>query len=123
MGRVAWRHWWSRLTSPAWRIVSVVEAADEVPDRLPFGGVVLVRSADRSKWLAFDCPCGGGHRILLNLDPERWPHWRFRQSEALTVWPSVDFESPGRRCHYILRRGRVIWVRERSSRYGRRGRR
>lgn len=120
MARLAWRTWWQRLTGPIWRIVMTVEAADEVPERLAVGSVVLVQSGEIAKWLIFDCPCGG-HRILLNLDRSRWPYWRFQQSHALSVWPSVDFEGPSRRCHYILRRGHVFWVKDRS-RYGRRGR-
>lgn len=123
MGGLGWREWWHRLTGPTWRIVTVVEAADEVPERLPLGGVVLVQSGGTPKWLAFDCACGTGHRILLNLDPGRWPYWHFRHPELLSVSPSVDFDAPGKRCHYIVRRGRVVWVPDRSRRHGDRKRR
>lgn len=122
MGGLGWRDWWRRLTGPTWRIVSVVEAADEVPERLKDGAVILVQSGETPKWLVFDCACGSGHRIFLNLDRGRWPHWRFRQSDVLTVWPSVDFDAPEKRCHYILRRGRVIWVPDRSHKHGKRKR-
>jgi hypothetical protein len=122
MGSMSWRSWWARVAGPTWRIVTQVDAADEVPDELPSGGVVLVQSTDLAKWLVFDCPCGRGHRVLLNLDPGRWPHWRFSHTDALTVWPSIDVESSGRRCHYIVRRGRVIWIPERSVTHARDGR-
>src|SRR5438874_6766630 len=34
------------------RIVAVVEAADDVPERLPRNGVVLVGSSTQPKWIA-----------------------------------------------------------------------
>lgn len=112
--KVAWRHWIPRRV---WRLVATVEDADNVPDRLPRNGAVLVGSERKPKWLVFDCPCLGGHRVMLNLDPRRSPYWRIElSSPLLTLRPSVDFDSAGRHCHYLIKRGHTVWVREEEER-------
>lgn len=111
VGRIRWWHWIPRLH---WRLVGVVADADEVPTRLPRRGMVLVGTLERPKWLAFDCPCATRHRILLNLETRRRPFWRVVTTSALTIWPSVDFRADFR-CHYFLKRGRVVWVRDRED--------
>lgn len=63
-----------------------------------------------AKWLVFDCPCGRGHRVMLNLDDGRYPHWSYSARMPLTLVPSVDEKSEFGRCHYIIRSGRVFWV-------------
>lgn len=112
MGRLS--KWWRSLPFPwrPWRIVDEVGAADEIPDRLPHRGAALVASGGFRTWLAFDCPCGMGHRVMLNLDASRYPRWVISRSEPLTVWPSVDDRMNTRRCHFMLQRGRVTWVQD-----------
>lgn len=103
--------WWQWLPIFQWRIVSVVDAADEVPLRLPRNGAVLVGSESRLKWIVFDCPCRGGHRVMLNIDRERMPHWSIATRGRLTILPSVDYcENPSRHCHYFVRNGRIKWI-------------
>lgn len=103
--------WWQWLPIFRWRIVAVVEAADEVPERLPRNGVVLVGSSTQPKWIGFDCPCRKGHRIMLNTDRVRTPQWSIAARSPLTVLPSVDYFEPRvQRCHYFIRRGRIKWV-------------
>lgn len=92
-----------------------VEAGDEVPDRLPFRGAALVGSESSPKWVAFDCPCKSGHRLMVNLDSSRRPRWSIVQSKPLTLKPSIDSMDRGRRCHYWLRDGKVRWVRWRDG--------
>jgi hypothetical protein len=108
MGRlIPWLNW---LPRRRWRIVARVEAADEVPNRLPRRGVVVAGPQSDPHWLVFDCPCRAGHRVMLNLDKRRRPHWNVVQDEPLTVRPSVDDHIAERRCHFILREGRIRWV-------------
>jgi hypothetical protein len=102
--------WWQWLPFWRWRIVGQAEAADEVPSRLPRNGAVFIGSETYPKWLAFDCPCRSGHRIMIPLDKARRPHWRIVTSAPLSVHPSVDYTAKDRRCHYFIRQGRIKWA-------------
>jgi hypothetical protein len=103
--------WWQWIPGRSWRIVATIEAADEIPTRLPRNGAVLVGSPEHRKWLAFDCPCRTGHRIMVTLDSAHSPHWTVvADARRLSVSPSVDYKTPGRRCHYFIRQGKITWV-------------
>lgn len=106
------RTWWQSLPLPwrAWRVVGYVPAGDEVPERLPHKGVVLVGVPDRSTWAVFDCPCRTGHRLMVNLDKGRRPAWDIEHHRRLTIRPSIDDVTPERRCHFLVRRGRITWA-------------
>lgn len=106
--------WWQWLPIHNWRIIGCVEAADEVPDRLPRHGAVLVGSERIPKWIIFDCPCRSGHRIMLNADKARRPAWTITQGarKKLTLYPSVDYADGKRRCHYFVRHGKILWTRD-----------
>ncbi|WP_370454139.1 DUF6527 family protein [Frondihabitans sp. PhB188] len=71
---------------------------------------VLVQAGGNAKWLVFDCPCSGHHRVMVNLNPETRPLWKIDQSNPLSLRPSVDERSPGRHCHYVVHDGRIRWV-------------
>lgn len=108
--------WWEWIPGRSWRIVVTVEAADEIPMRLPLAGAVLVGSSNHPKWLAFDCPCRTGHRIMVTLDRAHYPHWTILDEKKLSVSPSIDYRSPGRHCHYLISRGKIVWVNEKEER-------
>lgn len=93
-----------------------VEAADEVPSRLPRNGVVLVGSRERPKWVVFDCPCRTGHRIMVSLDSSHSPHWRIVGDNKLTIWPSFYYRTTVQRCHYVIKHGQVVWVCDKEHR-------
>lgn len=116
MGSLGRFPWWEWIRGRSWRIVATVEAADEIPEHLPPCGAVLVGSIQQPKWLAFDCPCRTGHRIMITLDPAHYPYWTVFDEKRLSISPSVDYRTPARRCHYLILRGRVLWVREREDR-------
>lgn len=107
--------WWQWLPIFGWRIVGVVESADDIPHRLPRNGAVLVGPRTCPKWIAFDCPCRSSHRIMLNTDKARSPYWSITIQGDLTISPSVDYHNPKRRCHYFVRNGRIWWVHERNT--------
>ena len=105
------------LTFRRWRLDAMVSDMDEVPLNIRPRRAYLVGTPSRPKWLVFDCACGGGHRILLNLDAARHPFWTLRLSKitkALSLHPSVDCHDDGRTCHYIVSNGRIKWVPPRS---------
>ncbi|MER6401399.1 DUF6527 family protein [Kitasatospora sp. NPDC001603] len=71
---------------------------------------MLVANGQIMKWLAFDCPCKEGHRVLLNLNPSILPNWTVKASEPLTVSPSIDELRGDKRCHYFIRYGHIDWT-------------
>ena len=95
-----------------WLLAGTVSEGDEVPNRIPIRRAFLVGGPSAWKWLVFDCPCRTGHRIMLNLDRSRWPHWTIRPSRRrrITLSPSIDYRSENRSCHYFIRDGRVVWT-------------
>lgn len=105
MINIGWWEWWP---FSRWRLIGPVEAADEVPDRLPRRGAILVGTRQHPKWIAFDCPCRHRYRILLPLDARRRPHWRLHPGERLTLRPSIDALNESRRCHYFITNGRTV---------------
>ena len=107
--RIRWWQWLA-LLGKRWRVVIRVDEGDEVPPHLPFRGAVLVGPSREPSWIAFDCPCGKGHRVMLNLSPHRLPRWQVIKSSPLSLAPSVDSLAGGRRCHYWVHKGRVEWV-------------
>ena len=111
--RIPWREWIPRRF---WRIVAVVGAADEIPETLPAKCAVLVGTPLHPKWLAFDCPCKTGHRILVTLDTRHHPHWRIIDTDKLSILPSIDYWSTERRCHYMITGGQIIWVNNKKGR-------
>lgn len=106
--------WWQWLPLWSWRLVATVEAADDIPKRLPRNGVVLVGDSKYPKWIAFDCPCRLGHRIMINADMQRRPFWRLARGKSgrVTLSPSVDYFDRAKRCHYIMRDGKILWARD-----------
>ena len=115
------RRWFQRLPLPwrRWRVTAVVESAADVPELLPYRGAALVVFSNRRPgWLAFDCPCREAHRVMLNLDPERYPWWQTLDLDPLTIQPSVNDFSTARYCHYFIHAGRVIWAKNTNDLYG-----
>ena len=106
---------WSSRKGP-WRVSDRVEQATDLPESIPAEHALLVGTIVHSKWIAFECPCERGHRIMLNLDKTRRPFWRVTSEEPLSIRPSVDALYGKRRCHYVVSNGRVIWVHERQYR-------
>lgn len=94
-----------------WRISMIVGEADEVPAILPRNNAVLVGTA-KTKWIVFDCPCRTGHRIMLNVDDEKKPYWRFTESKngRLTIYPSILYRSHLGRCHFFIQSGKTLWT-------------
>jgi hypothetical protein len=93
-----------------WQIVQQVEAADDIPKDIAKHGIVLVGPARKPTWMAFDCPCERGHRIMVNLDHSRWPYWKIWQRRPISISPSFDILTGDRRCHFVVQGGNVKWL-------------
>lgn len=96
-----------QLRASRYPSIRVVPELEDVPDRPHPRRVYLIGSRDRPKWVAFDCPCGHGHRIEINVG--RRSPWSAQIGAAgVTLSPSVD-RLDGRRCHFWMRDSRVRW--------------
>ena len=104
--------WWRSLSLPwrRWQIVGQVGAGDEVPEQLPYRGVVLVGAPESATWAVFECPCQTGHRLMVNLDRSRHPFWTIKSRKPLSIRPSIDNITPERRCHFTIRSGKIRWA-------------
>lgn len=103
--------WRRHLTTPRIRKVQYFERFTDVPSYLPQQLMAIVGTVDAPKWAVFRCPCRRDHRITLNLQPTNRPRWRLQlHPSGPTLRPSV-FVRDKTRCHFWIRRGRVIWAR------------
>lgn len=105
--------WWRRhhRGSPKIHKVRVYKSAAALPEQLPRR--VLAVAGDPAAWAVMECPCGTGHQLKVRIRAfGQATVWDLDQAEGRpTLYPSVDSDSPGRRCHFWLRNGRVIWSR------------
>lgn len=105
--------------TPTLRVAGTSPHVLDLPDVLSRREVIVVgEDPTQPQWLAFDCPCRQGHRLLINLSWSRRPRWTLHQDDRdrVTLHPSVDSFSEVGRCHFWLRRGRVTWVKARNAR-------
>lgn len=69
--------------------------------------VVIDRIGPRS--VLFQCPCGCGDTLVINVDPKLKRPWRLRQNKrGLSLVPSV-WRTTGCLSHFILWENRVWW--------------
>lgn len=77
--------------------------------------LIIIGSLDHPKWLKFQCPCGCGDTIALNLMESHYPRWRVRAEgpASISVSPSVD----ATKCHshFWIKANQVIWVEDRHQ--------
>jgi hypothetical protein len=113
MAKVGTISFWQWIPLPwrRWRVVTRVTAGDEIPEHLPRRGMAVAGSASIPSWIAFDCPCPNDHRLMLNLSHARRPYWQVSNlDKGVSLNPSVDAWTDGRRCHFWLKNGKIKWV-------------
>ncbi|MFL6061632.1 MAG: DUF6527 family protein [Marmoricola sp.] len=88
--------------------VVVVRSRSDLPETLDPRRIYQL--GEPGKWTVFDCPCGRGHTLELNMAHPGRARWRLIvAATGPSLTPSVDFKG-SRRCHFWLRDGRVRWV-------------
>lgn len=98
--------------SPKYRYLFCEDFPDKVKDK-----VIYIVGEGRFHWvLVFQCPCGCGHTIQLNLLNEADPCWTFQISKKheISIWPSV-WRTTGCKSHFIVQNGKIEWVRLRRQ--------
>jgi len=64
------------------------------------------------RWIVFQCPCGCGELITLNLDKRTGPHWRiWRRKNSLSINPSV-WRTSGCQSHFVLKQNHVFMMQD-----------
>jgi hypothetical protein len=106
--------WWRRRRRNAARInrIRTYPSAASLPNRL--GRHVLAVAGNPPAWAVIECPCGTGHRLRVRIRPHgNATVWELREKAGgPSLYPSVDFGSADRRCHFWLDQGRVRWVQD-----------
>lgn len=75
--------------------------------------VVMVERG-HAREVVFQCPCGCGEIVVINVDRAAGPAWRVRiRGERLTLMPSV-WRTTGCESHFVLWENQVCWCRWRS---------
>lgn len=104
--------WWRRrrFTRPRLKQVSYYTSRHDVPESVPRHTVAVVGTEVAPKWAIFECPCGRGHQLVVNLSAMRTPCWRLTtRKRCPSLYPSIDYKN-AIRCHFWLRGGFVEWV-------------
>jgi len=73
------------------------------------GTLALVHRGEVTRAAVFQCPCGCGEVLVINLDARTTHAWRHRTAIGfLTLMPSVWRDS-GCESHFVLWENRVYW--------------
>lgn len=100
------RSWPRHARYPALIHVQELEDVPEDPNPRQF---YVVGTFAQPKWVAFDCPCGHGHRIEVNVG--RASSWSVTvYGSKATVHPSVDRDDGQWHCHFFVRASKVHWA-------------
>lgn len=105
------RRWWRRR-KPRKAFAGAVQLESSVDPgpHLKAGKLVLVGPKEKPKWLRFQCPCGCGDVIALNLMASHYPRWtvEIHEDGTLSAMPSIDATTCG--SHFWIRRNQIRWV-------------
>lgn len=84
-------------------------SVDDFPKAVKRGTIYLI-GEDANKWVAaFNCPCGCGEVVQLNLLREGENQWRFRIWKGrITIYPSV-YRKYACGAHFTITHGHVRW--------------
>lgn len=75
-------------------------------------GVLYI--SERFKTAIHLCPCGCGEKVVTPLSPGRWQ--LFRDGSTVSLHPSIGNWDYACRSHYFIRRNRILWCGQFSSR-------
>ena len=110
------RTWWKRLRAEKIKRVVIVDSMTAVPTACA-SDLYLVRHGSFDKRAVFDCPCGCGRRIDLNLVQTQHPSWSAKlRNGRITLAPSIWLTADPCRSHFFVRNSKIEWADARSPR-------
>lgn len=95
--------------------VEVLDSMADLPEKLRTV-IYVIGTKTKYKWVVFNCPCGCGERLDVNLMQSRYPFWNLKlQGGKASLSPSVWV--PTDRCgsHFWLIDSQVHWFRKKRS--------
>lgn len=108
------RSWVDALTARFSRGKYTFCYVEEPPENLKPNTLYIVKDGKEPDSLIFNCPCGCGNRIELNLLPDCSPRWVLKiKRKKISISPSV-WATRGCRSHFWIRDGKVEWFRYRG---------
>ena len=87
-------------------VVGQVSDVPEVPNR----NFYIVQRESHALWAVFECPCGTGHLMRVNLSRTRKPYWSVVQKRnTVSLSPSIWLQDFCRG-HYWINDSRIYWA-------------
>jgi hypothetical protein len=101
------RHWRRRKRYKAIRhVASMSTVPNATGDE-----IFIVGTPFTLKWAVFDCPCGLGHKLTVNLMKSQWPRWKAAIEEGrLSLRPSLIVDDHPCESHFWLINNTVRWL-------------
>ena len=110
------RSWWWLVDWLGPQGSLATEVVENFPDVIEPGRVYLIGGGSVPWSAALLCPCGCSVTIRLSLVKNDLPRWHAKRhfTGKVTLHPSI-WRNKGCRSHFFLRRGRIIWARDRVA--------
>jgi len=102
---------WKRRLENWWHPVDYrFELQVDIPKQISRKKIYLIGKPE-AKWVAiFQCPCGCGESVYLNLLSDARPCWHFwTVGKKISFHPSI-WQKNGCKSHYFIKDGRVKWI-------------
>jgi hypothetical protein len=94
-----------------------VESRDTATPLLSRGGDTVLVKRGKPRMLIMRCPCGCGDDLLINLDRQVGPAWRYYNNRhGLTLYPSY-WRNDGCGSHFIIWNNHIYWCYGRETQY------
>lgn len=83
---------------------------NEIPDIANSDTIYFIGNVRKQQYVIFNCPCGCGRIVELNLNLNSSPCWRIQWhlSGKVSLSPSV-WRKNGCHSHFILKKNDIIW--------------
>ncbi|WP_418705220.1 DUF6527 family protein [Anaerotignum faecicola] len=89
-----------------WKII----ISNDFPLKVLPETLYIVGDIKRPQYAFFQCPCGCGRTVELNLNPETHPYWHLKLhlSGKASFTPSI-WRKNGCRSHFFFSKSKIIW--------------
>jgi len=101
------RYWRRTRVKRRYKIIKFLASLSDVPDQVG-NDIYIVGTSGTSKWVVFDCPCGEGHKLTVNLMKSSYPRWRMKMSrDGISLSPSIVVTDHPCKSHFWLESNRA----------------